>query len=335
MDWQKNVSFLAGEQPSWARKVLCVVAGLLLSVLLRTIANLIAPGMSPYTFLFPACLLATLFAGWQSGVLAVLIVGGLSQVLVVPEAMRNGLPMRYPLQAALVAAIGAAAIIGLAEWYRRGVAREARSGKAAAADTDLFYRELQHRVGNNLTIVTNLLDLQRQKANDPASRAVLEDAIGRVRSIAQIHRRLDLEPRTLLVEMGSYLGDLCDALRDATLPPSGIVLRCKVDKSFMRPDDALAVGLISNELVTNAVKHAFPRGHDGSIEISFCKASGGWQLTISDDGVGAKISNSSGLGTRLIKQLARQLGGQFRMQSETGTKAVLDLPLSSARADAD
>jgi hypothetical protein len=159
--------------------------------LLRTVANLIAPGMSPYTFLFPACLLATLFAGWQSGILTALIVGTMSQFLVVPEAMHNGLPMRYPLQAGLIAAIGAVAIIGIAEGFRRGVLREASSTSAQAADRGLLYHELQHRVGNNLAIVANLLDLQRQRADDPISRAALKDAIGRVRSISQIHRRLD------------------------------------------------------------------------------------------------------------------------------------------------
>jgi two-component sensor histidine kinase len=103
----------------------------------------------------------------------------------------------------------------------------------------------------------------------------------------------------------------------------------------MRPDGALAVGLISNELVTNAVKHAFPNSREGSIELSFGNRNGRWQLTVSDDGVGSKEGGSSGLGTRLVTQLARQLGGQFRIDREGGMKAVLDLPASAVKVDAE
>jgi two-component sensor histidine kinase len=96
---------------------------------------------------------------------------------------------------------------------------------------------------------------------------------------------------------------------------------------------AISVGLVTNELVTNAVKHAFPNDREGHIDVRFQKSDAGWSLSISDDGVGLSPSpHRTGLGTSLVEEFARQAGGTLSMETGNGTQARLVLPPSAARS---
>ena len=98
----------------------------------------------------------------------------------------------------------------------------------------------------------------------------------------------------------------------------------------MERNKARAIGLLPNELITNAVKHAFPNGRDGHIEVRFCRTASGWRLTVADDGIGMPATKLKvGLGTGLIKQFVHQAGGTLTFGAEAGTRAYLDLPASA------
>jgi two-component sensor histidine kinase len=314
--------------PSWTTKILSILGGLALSALLRVMGNLITPGIPPFSFVYPACLLATLCAGWQSGALAALIAGGAAEVLVVPEAVQHGLPM---LGATVVAAICAATIILLAQIFRMSVQRALKRGGSEVAERDLLYRELQHRVGNDFNLVHTLLDQQRKRSEDTHVRSALGAAIGRIRSIARVHRQLYSLPEIASVEVTTYLKDLCIGLSDSVLPSAGVTLRCHADQAFMRREIALPLGLITNELITNAVKHAFPDGREGIIDVRFVQNDGGWQLIVADNGVGVSPEPKRGFGTGLIEQMVRQIGGQFNLKNTDGTIGFLTLPKDAAQ----
>lgn len=321
---------LSGIAPSWVLKAACVLVGVGLAVLLRAITNLIAPGVAPYAFIYPAALLATLLGGWQAGAGTVLASGLLAWMFVVPRAQLSGAQMNYQAAAAVIAALMAAMLVAVGAGFRAAARRLVEERNAKLEERELLFRELQHRVGNDFAIVNSLLDLQRRRSSNTETRSALEQAMGRIRSISRIHRQIYALPETRNIDLRQYLRDLCAGLSDATLPTAGIALRCDCEKSYMSRDQALSLGLATNELVTNAVKHGFPDGREGTITVSFARAPNGWRLAVTDDGVGIAPDRKPGLGTGLIEQFVRQAGGTLTLTGENGTRAVIDLPPTSA-----
>jgi two-component sensor histidine kinase len=321
---------LSGAAPSWILKAACGFLGVGLAVLLRAAANLVAPGVAPYAFIYPAALLATLLGGWQAGAGTVVASGILAWMFVVPHAQLSGAQMQYQLAAAVIAALTAAMLIAVGAGFRAAARRLVEERNAKLAERELLFQEMQHRVGNDFAIVNSLLDLQRRRSGNPETRYALEQAMGRIRSISRIHRQIYALPEARHIDLRQYLRDLCAGLTDATLPPAGVTLNCHCDEAYMSRDRALSLGLATNELVTNAVKHAFPEGREGAISVSFTQAADGWRLMVADDGIGLPAQRKPGLGTGLIEQFVRQAGGTLALTSENGTQAVIHLPAASA-----
>jgi two-component sensor histidine kinase len=321
---------LSGIAPSWALKTACVFLGVGCAVLLRTAANLIAPGVAPYTFIYPAALLATLLGGWQAGAGTVLASGILAWMFVVPRAQLSETQMHYQAAAAVIAVLTAAMLIAVGAGFRAAARRLVDERNAKLAERELLFHELQHRVGNDFAIVNSLLDLQRRRSSNPETRNALEQAMGRIRSISRIHRQIYALPEARHVDLRQYLRDLCAGLTDATLPTAGGTLNCHCDEAYTSRDQALALGLATNELVTNAVKHAFPNGREGTISVSFSRGGDGWRLIVVDDGIGLPQERKPGLGTGLIEQFVRQAGGTLALTSANGTQAVIQLPAAAA-----
>lgn len=321
---------LSGAAPSWVLKAACGFLGVGLAVLLRAAANLIAPGVAPYAFIYPAALLATLLGGWQAGAGTLVASGILAWMFVVPRAQLSGAQMQYQIAAAVIAALTAAMLIAVGAGFRAAARRLVEERNAKLAERELLFQEMQHRVGNDFAIVNSLLDLQRRRSGNPETRYALEQAMGRIRSISRIHRQIYALPEARHVDLRQYLRDLCAGLTDATLPPAGVTLNCRCDQAYMSRDRALSLGLATNELVTNAVKHAFPEGREGAISVCFIQAGDGWRLMVADDGIGLPAQRKPGLGTGLIEQFVRQAGGTLALTSENGTQAVIHLPAASA-----
>lgn len=322
---------LSGIAPRWAVILGCSVFGVGVSALLRLLADQVAPGVAPYAFVHPACLLATLLGGWPAGVGTVAIGGFLAWEFVVPKAVQSGGEMHYQAMAAAITAFTAICTVALAESFRGTARHAAEANDAKLAERDLLFSELKHRVANDFAIVFSLLDLQRRRSADPGTRGALEQAMARVRSISRVHRQLYAVPETALIDLRSYLRDLCGGLTDATLPPAGIRLSCECDVAYMARDRVLSLGLVMNELVTNAVKHAFPGGRDGVILVRFSRTGTGWRLEVADNGVRlAATERKAGLGTGLVEQFVRQAEGTLTLESRDGTQAYLDLPANAA-----
>lgn len=325
---------LSGVAPSWVLKTACVFLGVGLAVLLRAAANLVAPGVAPYAFIYPAALLATLLGGWQTGVATLLASGILAWMFVVPRAQLSGAQMQYQAAAAVIALLTAAMLIAVGAGFRAAARRLVEERNAKLAERELLFQELQHRVGNDFAIVNSLLDLQRRRSGNPETRGALEQAMGRIRSISRIHRQIYALPETRHIDLRQYLRDLCAGLTDATLPPAGVTLSCHCDEAYMSRDRALSLGLATNELVTNAVKHAFAEAREGTISVAFTRAADGWQLMVADNGIGLPQGRKPGLGTGLIEQFVRQAAGTLTLTAENGTQAIIHLPANAASPSA-
>lgn len=192
----------------------------------------------------------------------------------------------------------------------------------------LLLREVNHRVANSLQLIGSLLELQGRRLADPQAKAALRAAAERVEAVALVHRRLYAGDDVQLVEMDQYLAGLLDELRRATEDDAGhrIVLRAEAGR--VPTDKAVGVGLIVNELVTNAVKYAYP-DRTGEIRVDFGRGGTGWRLVVEDDGVGyperGQPARGSGLGAVIVGAMAKSVEGEVSLDpAHKGTRFVLD-----------
>ncbi len=199
--------------------------------------------------------------------------------------------------------------------------------KAALAHQEVLTHEISHRVKNSLSIVASLLSMQARMAADPQLRRGLEDAHRRVQTIAQVHDRLWRADEVHTIDLAAFMGELCEHLQSAARP--GQVLACEFASVTVATDQAVPLGLLVNELVTNAYKYAYPDG-TGEVRVSVRLADGGdLRLEVADGGIGLPpdldATRSASLGMKLVGSLARQLGGRSQWQDAgPGTRFVLD-----------
>jgi PAS domain S-box-containing protein len=187
--------------------------------------------------------------------------------------------------------------------------------------------ELNHRVKNHLQMVTAMLALQAA-AGDAALRDAFEQAIRRIETVAELHGRLYRDGTPGAVDLAAYLADICQGLKRSLLEGRAIRLAWSAPPGELALDRAVPLGLIVNELVTNAIKHAFPAGRGGQITVRLEAAGGQARLEVSDDGLGlAPGMDAGGFGTRLVQGLARQIGATLTLAAGAGTTHRLDFAL--------
>lgn len=182
----------------------------------------------------------------------------------------------------------------------------------------LLLNELSHRVKNHLAMIVGLLRLKGARQQDPQARDDFARAIDRVSTIAHLHEQLYRAEDVTLVDVPSYLGEICDSLRQSMLSDTKIVLERKLEAAFLHVDQAVPIGLIVNELVTNAIKYAFRPNDPGRIAVRFRVVGKIAILTISDNGRGLDPHARPGVGSRLVRELATQIGATFRMVARRG-----------------
>jgi two-component sensor histidine kinase len=199
--------------------------------------------------------------------------------------------------------------------------------QGALAHQEVLTREISHRVKNSLSIVAGLLSMQGRTATDSALRQALEDARSRVQTIAGVHDRLWRSDEIHSVNLAEFMGELCEELRSSARP--GQTLACDFASVLVATDQAVPLGLLANELVTNAFKYAYPNGA-GEVRLSIHPGEAGClRVTACDRGAGLPpgfdAGRSGSLGMKLIATLGRQLGGEPTWEcAEPGTRFVLD-----------
>ncbi|HEV7275668.1 MAG TPA: histidine kinase dimerization/phosphoacceptor domain -containing protein [Devosiaceae bacterium] len=168
--------------------------------------------------------------------------------------------------------------------------------------------ELSHRIGNNLALLSSTLLLRARSTDDEVVRSALEEASERIVTMAVAQRRLHAESSTGMVNIRSYLELIMDDLRRMA-PADGVSLHLEADPLQMPADDAVAVGVLVNELVTNALKHAFP---DGKGELQVLLAAKGEEiaLDVTDDGRGIQGASGQNVGTMIVQSMVNALQGR-------------------------
>lgn len=216
--------------------------------------------------------------------------------------------------------------------------REARDRfEALAAERALLMREVNHRVGNSLQLIASMLTLQSNSAHDAAVREALSDATGRVLAVAQLHRRLYTSADVQAVSVDQYLDAMIEDLRRSSETGELAQLTLACDRISIDPDRAVAIGVIVNELVMNALKYAYPSGK-GPIRVAFHHTGNGHaELSVEDDGVGFRPQTdprSTGLGQRIIRAMADKLNAQVEQeQGRQGARVTVSFKLEKQQVD--
>lgn len=208
-------------------------------------------------------------------------------------------------------------------------ARDALQG--AVEEKEALIKEVHHRVKNNLQVMISLLALQAAQVSDDRSASALQDAAERIRTMALVHEHLYGSRDLARVDVTEYLRELTTGLLGVFGQREGITVEVRAGDVRLGVDAAIPAGLIISELVTNALKYAFPGGRAGRVIVGVTAepATGGRELTlsVSDDGVGLPAEldpqRAHTLGLRLVHILAKQLGGAVQVEREGGTRFAI------------
>lgn len=200
--------------------------------------------------------------------------------------------------------------------------------RAARDRAEALLREVDHRIGNSLQLVSSFISLQQRELKDEGSRQALMEAQTRIEAVAQVHRRLYTSADIATVAADDYLQGLVAEL-DKSLGPDGEGLDIKVEVQPLKvtPDQAVSLGVIVTELITNAVKYAYQPGEAGEIRVWLGRTDEGRALlVVEDDGPGLTQAapKGTGLGTRIIKAMAEGLKSTLEIDPEhRGVRACL------------
>ncbi|MCB2100119.1 MAG: sensor histidine kinase [Rhodobacterales bacterium] len=208
-----------------------------------------------------------------------------------------------------------------------GIERHTDELQQALVEKSWLIREIHHRVKNNLQIVSSLFNLQMRRISDPAQRAVFADAQSRLNALELVHRTLYEAENLKEINLRIFLSEIVTQLIEfRALRRDTVVLRHDLPEVWVDPDMAVPLGLLVTEVVTNSLKHAFPGGRRGVVELELTAApEGGSVLVIRDDGVGQE-PEATGFGSQLIGAFARQLGGEAKAAYGPGMTMTVRVP---------
>jgi chemotaxis protein methyltransferase CheR len=194
----------------------------------------------------------------------------------------------------------------------------------------MLLQELTHRVKNNLQFIAAMVTIEARRHKTSEGKAALERVSHRITALGQLYAKLSNAGTVEVVDAAIYLNELCRDLIGSVNEESDASIRLETDiqNELLPTDRAIPIGLIVNELVTNAVKYAFPGEARGTVIVTLKRAAGELRLTVADDGRGLDPRRvDSGLGGRLVDGFAQQLGGQVERKSDSqGTIVHLILP---------
>ncbi len=229
-------------------------------------------------------------------------------------------------------------LLGRLKELNAGLERRVEERTAALTSTlqerEVLLQEVHHRVKNNLAVIVSLLDMQARQLQPGAGRDALRDCQGRVHAISLIHEKLYQAKDFADVPFAAYIRGLASDVFHATGARAEVSLLLAVDDVAIPLDKAVPCALVLNELVMNALKHAFPGGRHGTIRIELSRtATGSVRLAVVDDGVGLPPGldpkQAESLGLRIVVTLAEQLEAELTFESQGGALVELTFPMDA------
>jgi two-component sensor histidine kinase len=296
---------------------------------LRVAAAPVLGEVAPFAFGIIAVVIAALVGGWRSGAVAAILGTLLIWYLVLPPHGSFELRTRESALTLGVGALTQAIILFALALYQR----EVRAGQLERTRRINFLghalREMDHRTKNNFQIVTSLLALQATRSGSGEVKAALGEAAERLKAIAAVYDALAPSSAGLQsVRLQDQLQEMCDQISRGILP-DGIRLETELEPMIVPHETAVAIGIVVNELVTNACKHAFGDG-GGGVAVRTRREGKEAVIEVADNGRGIAPGGKakSGLGTRLVTAFVDRMHGRSEVQSSpAGTVHLIRVPL--------
>lgn len=306
-----------------------------LATLIRLASEQILPPGFPFLTFFPAVIVTTFVAGRGPGALCGVLSLLSSWYFFIPPA--NSFALSWPVATALlffaaVVVVDILLIDGLQQRQERLL--ESQRQLAAMADQQtLLFKELQHRVANNLASISSMLRLQRRQIEraPETALAVLESADQRIELMGRVHRQL-YDPAASGLPLPEQIESVVAQAKDVaeaahvSVPVNAVDARLAIDRM-------MTLMLLITEVLNNSIKHAFADGQSGEVRLQLERvAEGQLRLTIADNGRGlsadpdAPVPRHRGLGTTIIRGFAAQLGGTVTIDGTSGVTTVVEFP---------
>ena len=322
------------ELPASARLALTVALCLAAWGLRDALTQMLPPGALLISFV-PAVVLASFLFGATSGTIATALCGLVSWYFYLPPAGSFGLTGAGAVALAYYL-FACAVIVMLVSWMQRAnrsMLAEREANAQLAQTRELLFRELQHRVSNNLQMVAALLSLHKKRVTDEEARSALDEAAGRLATIGRISRQI-YDSSGSGRDLRAFLDELALDVIEAS-GRSGISHAIDGEVAgVVEPDAAIPLALIVAETIANAIEHGFATRDSGRVTIRLAQPEGErLSVEVEDDGnglpAGFSMDGSPSLGLQIAGLLARQIGGEFTLgqAAERGAVARLEFPL--------
>ena len=205
---------------------------------------------------------------------------------------------------------------------KKQIESQSRLIENSLKEKEVLLREIHHRVKNNLQVISSLLGIQSRKVTDKSAIDALRESRARVQTMSLIHKNLYQKDLLTGIRLSDYFDKLCSNLVNTYQIGDDIHISAEIEDLALDVDSIIPMGLIMNELLTNAIKYAFPK-NQGNIEVKLAKVDRRIRLTVSDDGVGIQdpesVAAGEGYGFELITALVDKLEGTINLSSDAGT----------------
>lgn len=315
---------------------IAILATLGMAVAALAVRMLVAPVLPPgYPFLtfFPAVIVTSVLFGVRAGAVQAVLCGCMAWYFFIPPVYSMALSQGSAVAMSFYVFV-VATDIALVHWMQaanRQLAREQAISRTLAETRELLFRELQHRVSNNLQVAAALLSMRRARLAEPEGRAALEDTARRLALIGRISRQLydaSGEAHALIPFLDGLCRDVIEAAGrgDVSLAVTG-------DESVqLVPDSAIPTALVVAEAVANALEHGLADERPGTIAVRVAMDHDAREveIAIEDDGIGLPadfdVERANSLGLQIARMLAASRGGRFALEHDGRTRATLRLP---------
>ena len=285
---------------------------------------------APYALNFLAVVIAAVLAGWRSGLVALLLGQFLTWLILVPPFWSVAIGDNERLAGLVIATISQLLILVVIALYQREVDKGTAERERRLELLDQARRELDHRARNNYQTVLSLIQLQAAREKDLSARNALQQVSERIAAISFATEHLAMRGEDLAtVRLREHLCELCAQL-ERGLARGDVQVECDVPDVTASADTAIHLAIIVNELVTNALKHAFQDGRAGRVQVRSQVAGRGLELEVLDDGPGIRTRSATagtGLGMKLVETFARHLNAEHDVSSSAeGTRHRILVP---------
>jgi two-component sensor histidine kinase len=300
-----------------------------LMVMVRLALVPLAGDRAPYAFNFAAVVIAAVLAGWRSGLVALVLGQWLSWQLIATLPVAAEATDAQRLGGLAISTVAVALIFLVIALYQREVAKGALEREKRMDLLTRALEEIDHRTRNNYQTVLALVQLQAQRSKDAGVTEALQQVADRIKAVTKATEHLGHRSEDIgTVRLRAHLCELCEQV-ERGLSRDGVSVKCEVEDLTASTEKAIYLSIIVNELVTNALKHAFEDSSEGVIRVASEQHAKGVTIIVEDNGRGLQkmpARAKGGLGTKLVDRFAKELGCEHEVvSSASGTTHRLQL----------